>query len=216
MCREYFGTISFFFKMFLKSSRFLTLSNQSKRSFISKPTSIFGSNSSSSSPSTSSTPIRKHNERILFKYPQELVYEVIKDVDSYKHFLPWCIDSKLYPKSITPTSDSNIKEMKGELVIGFQMFKEKYTSNLFLEEPNKILIKASELSVFKLLNSEFQLKSASNKNHTWVNFYIEFQFQNQLYSEIISDLFFNEVAKKMIRCFDDRCKYVSEKRSKKI
>lgn len=191
--------------MYLKNSN--NLINTTRRYFFSKPPTLFNNITT-----PSSSPIRKHNERILFKYPQQLVYDVIKDVDSYKLFLPWCLDSRLYEDSTKKSiPGSNIKEMKGELVIGFQLFKEKYTSNLELDEPNKILIKASELNLFKLLNSEFQLKPATNKNHTWVSFYIEFQFQNQVYSEIISDLFFNEVAKKMIKCFDDRCKYAIER-----
>ena len=56
--------------------------------------------------------------------------DLVLDIDSYSEFLPWCVASRINQKS------KNI--IIADLVIGFKMFREKFTSEVNYNYPDEI------------------------------------------------------------------------------
>ena len=56
------------------------------------------------------------------------IFSVVADVDRYKEFLPWCKDSIVLQRRGT--------RIVADLIVGFQLFEERYTSAIVLV-PNK-------------------------------------------------------------------------------
>ena len=62
----------------------------------------------------------------------EQFYDVVANVDDYKHFVPWCVASTTFQKSDTYA--------RANLEVGFPPLSEKYTSLLTLTKPNLVKV----------------------------------------------------------------------------
>jgi coenzyme Q-binding protein COQ10 len=56
----------------------------------------------------------------------------VADVDKYKEFVPYCTDSKILSRK------NNV--MEAELVVGFKLLEERYTSIVTLDKPKSIKV----------------------------------------------------------------------------
>lgn len=155
----------------------------------------------------SKLPLKKHHERRLLRFPAPLLYEVVSDVAHYEKFVPWCKRSTVLSRS--PST------MKAELEVGFQMFSERYLSEVALDPNRSVVASSSHTQLFEHLRSEWHFQAASGdaSNSTWVNFSVEFRFKSAVYNEV-SELFMQEVAKKMVRAFEQRCRDLQAAREK--
>jgi ribosome-associated toxin RatA of RatAB toxin-antitoxin module len=139
---------------------------------------------------------KKHQERRLLKYSIDQVYDVVSDVSSYNQFVPWCVESTI--------TKQNAANLEAELAVGFQMFKERYTSDVTLNRPESVTAISVETTLLEYLHTEWKLTPASDPRYCWVHFKIEFKFKSALYNQV-SDLFFQEVVNNMIHAFENRC-----------
>ncbi|CAN0485491.1 unnamed protein product, partial [Hapterophycus canaliculatus] len=57
---------------------------------------------------------RKHRERRVVPYSPEQFFEVVADVDNYKEFVPFCVDSRVV-KVIDKAT------MEAEMSVGFKV-----------------------------------------------------------------------------------------------
>ena len=71
-------------------------------------------------------PLPNHSEQKLFKFTSKQLFDLVVDIDLYHEFLPWCVASR-----VTSRKDNLII---GDLVIGFKIFREKFTSEISLTE----------------------------------------------------------------------------------
>lgn len=62
-----------------------------------------------------------------FRYPVELVYEVVADVQHYKHFVPWCMDSVVHDSDVQVRCSHPFR-FEATLGVGFQVIGERYRS----------------------------------------------------------------------------------------
>ena len=131
--------------------------------------------------------------------PTEL-FSVVADVDSYEEFVPWCRQS-----CVTRRLESG--KYEADLVVGFQMFREKYTSVVTVQEPCLVHSEAADSAVFHHLVTRWELKPGPNKTTSWVTFTIDFSFKNVIYAQTAT-LFFDQVVSKMISAFDKRCEQI--------
>lgn len=162
----------------------------------------------SKSEQVSKLPTKKHHERRLLRFPAPLLYEVVSDVAQYEKFVPWCKRSTVLSHS--PTA------MKAELEVGFQVFSEKYISEVALEPHRSVVASSSHTQLFEHLRSEWHFQPANgdlSSTSTWVNFSVEFRFKSAVYNEV-SELFMQEVVKKMVRAFEQRCRELQTAREK--
>ena len=70
----------------------------------------------------------KHSEIRYVSYSPEKMFELVADVQKYPEFLPWCIASRVIKKENT--------KIIADLMIGFQIFREKFRSNVSLDKKN--------------------------------------------------------------------------------
>ena len=145
---------------------------------------------------------RKHFERRLLKYSCQQVYDIVANVNSYNQFVPWCKESKIISKD-----SSNPNKLKAELVVGFGMFNERYTSDILMVDKVSIKATSIEASVLEYLISEWKFSPAADPKSCWVTFQINFKFKSEIYNHV-SDLFLTEVVSNMVIAFEDRCKKV--------
>lgn len=153
------------------------------------------------------SPLKKHHERRLIKYPINDIYEVVADVARYHEFVPWCKASKVIE------IDNNSNAMRAELAVGFQYLTERYISNVSYQKPSIVTATSSQTGIFDILKTEWKFAPSSDPNSTWVTFHVEFKFKSALYNEL-SELFLAEVVKNMVKAFEDRCRVIHNSHSK--
>eukprot|EP01031_Cornospumella_fuschlensis_P028334 gene28334-34210_t len=147
--------------------------------------------------------MKRHHERKLIKYPPELLYEVVSDVDKYHEFVPWCQKSKVLSK--------NNESMSAELTVGFKYFTEKYISQVQLKPDKFVSACSTQTNLFEYLKTEWKFSPAQAPGTTWVSFQVDFKFRSTLYNEV-SEYFLSEVVCNMVKAFEERCKQLHNAR----
>ena len=87
------------------------------------------------------------------------------------------------------------------MVIGYKMFRERFTSRVTLTEPERIDVAYSH-GPFKYLQNHWIFQPDS-KGECIIDFYVEFEFRSKLMEKMIG-LVFNEAVKKMVYSFEKR------------
>lgn len=135
-----------------------------------------------------------HFETKVLPYTPEQMFDLVADVDRYREFAPWCVASR-------------VKRWEGEdafyadLVVGYRVFRERFSSKVFLNRPHSIHIEYLE-GPLKHLQNEWLFLPECN-GHCRIDFTVEFEFQNFLFQRLVN-VFFNEVVKRMVSAFEMR------------
>ena len=138
-----------------------------------------------------------HAERRKLPYTPEQLFDLVADIDSYSDFLPWCVASRVRKR------DGNV--LLADLVIGFKMFREKYTSKVTLQRPDRVDVEYLQ-GPFKYLNNHWVFESADDGG-TWIDFFVDFEFRSGLLQKMIG-VVFNEAVKRMVDAFETRAHQV--------
>ena len=142
-----------------------------------------------------------HKEkRVIHHRPQNL-YALVADVRSYPKFLPWCLASRIRQES----NDA----LTADLIIGFNMFREKFTSYVELNPATlEITVKYAE-GPFKNLTNHWRF--LDHPDGCEIDFYVDFEFNSRLLQSVIETLF-TEAVKRMVRAFETRADSLYGKR----
>jgi coenzyme Q-binding protein COQ10 len=146
-------------------------------------------------------------ERFLPYTPTQL-FELVAAVDRYPEFLPWCLAARIRSaEKLQGTSNKAL--MVADLVIGFRMFRERYTSRVILQPPQRIDVIYVE-GPFRYLNNHWIFEpvvpSAERPvGGTMLTFHIEFEFRSTLLQSLVGGLF-NEAVRRMVAAFEGRAK----------
>ena len=74
----------------------------------------------------------RHTETKHLPYTPDQLFDLVADVARYDEFLPWVVAVRV--RSSSPT------ETIADLVVGFNAFKERFTSRVMKERPNRICV----------------------------------------------------------------------------
>ncbi|KAM3142577.1 Coenzyme Q-binding protein coq10a [Paramecium bursaria] len=146
-----------------------------------------------------------HNQSRIIQVPVKFLYDIIKDVEKYHQFLPWCTASRVFNKTQNG--------FDGELEIDFKIYKSRYLSKVSLinlEDHYQIISESQNNNVFKKLYSVWDLRK--QEQYCFAKYSIEFQFQNILFQQV-SQLFLNEVVHKTTEAFEQRAMKLYENHS---
>ena len=134
----------------------------------------------------------KHFEKIILPYSQEQLFDMVMDVEKYPEFLPWCQGVRIY----------NTKEsvFLADLIIGFRLFKERFTSKVSHDHPNEVHVDYIK-GPLKYLHNEWKFNKI--KEGTEIEFSVEFEFKNPIFQKLVGGLF-EEAVMKMINAFHTR------------
>ena len=134
-----------------------------------------------------------HSEKRVISHSPEDLYKLVADVRAYPQFLPWCLASRI--RRETP------HELTADLIIGFNMFREHFTSHVELDpEALKINVAYAE-GPFKYLTNQWIFHE--HPDGCEIEFYVDFEFNSRLLQSVIEALF-TEAVKRMVRAFEAR------------
>lgn len=134
-----------------------------------------------------------HAEKRSMPYTQEQIFDLIADIEQYPVFLPWCTAARIR------SHDGNI--LIADLVVGFKMVRETFTSRVELDRPKKVNVTYAE-GPFIYMNNHWVLEQSLDGG-TIVDFYIDFEFRSKILQKIMGTLF-NEAVRLMVSAFQKR------------
>jgi len=138
-----------------------------------------------------------HAEKRTLAYTPEQMFDLVADVERYPEFLPWCTAVRIHHRKGN--------EIMSDMVIGFKMFREKFTTRVLLHPSRRIDVEYTN-GPFKYLNNHWIFEPAPDGGCT-VDFYIKFEFKSKILQSAIG-LVFNEAVQKMISAFESRAKSI--------
>jgi coenzyme Q-binding protein COQ10 len=134
-----------------------------------------------------------HAEKKLLPYTRDQLFNLVADIERYPEFLPWCVGARI--------RERNGNEILGDLLIGYKMVRERFTSRVVLSRPDRIDVSYSE-GPFKYLNNHWLFLPQSD-GQCLIDFYVDFEFRSKMLQKIM-EMFFNEAVKRMVGAFEAR------------
>jgi len=134
-----------------------------------------------------------HAEQRLIRHAPEQLFDLVADVRRYPEFLPWCLAARIRQQSEVT--------LVAELIIGFQMFKERFTSHVSMDRDQLIIEVEYAEGPFKYLKNRW--KFIEHPDGCLIDFYVDFEFRSRLLQTVIESLF-TEAVKRMVRAFETR------------
>lgn len=133
-----------------------------------------------------------HSDIRYLPFSQDKVFEIILDVAQYPNFLPWCVAARLY--------NQQENRFDADLIIGFKMFKERFTSRVSYERSSKIHVEYIK-GPLKYLHNHWTL--TPHEGGTKLEFHVDFAFKNPIFQKLVGHLF-EEAVFKMVMAFETR------------
>jgi coenzyme Q-binding protein COQ10 len=133
-------------------------------------------------------------ERKRLPYRADQLYDLVADIESYPKFLPWCVAAR--------NRSRNGNVLISDLVIGFKMLRERFTSEVTLQD-GRIDVSYKE-GPFRYLTNHW-IFEAQPDGTTIIDFYVDFEFRSRMLQTIMGALF-NEAVKLMVGAFEKRAR----------
>ena len=134
----------------------------------------------------------RHEEQATLAYSADELFEVVADVKDYPSFVPWCSGARIHR--------ADERQIVADLVIGFGPFQESFTSDVTLDRPRQVLVRALEGPLEHLTNT-WTFAPAGAGTH--VDFIIDFQFKSHLLDHVAARMF-HEATTRMMSAFESR------------
>jgi coenzyme Q-binding protein COQ10 len=136
-----------------------------------------------------------HAERRVMPYRAEQMVELVADVERYPEFLPWCLAAR-------------VRERRGDvivadLLIGFKMVRERFTSRVTLDRPRRIDVAYTE-GPLRYLDNHWTFKDLP-EGGCEIDFFVDFEFRSAILQKIIGVLF-HEAVRRMVSAFENRAR----------
>ena len=134
-----------------------------------------------------------HAEKRVVRHSPEQLYALVADVRSYQQFLPWCLAARIRHQDEV--------SLAADLIIGFRMFREKFTSYVDLDaEALEINVRYAE-GPFRYLTNKWRF--LPHEEGCEIDFYVDFEFNSRLLQSVIETLF-TEAVRRMVQAFETR------------
>ena len=135
-----------------------------------------------------------HAEKRVLPYAPEQLYGLVADVERYPEFLPWCRAARVTRR------EENV--VYADLMIGFKVFRERFTSKVTLDPPAAIGMQYVK-GPMRHLNNQWRFEP--HPEGCLIDFYVEFEFRSALLQRVIGVLF-NEAVRRMVSAFEARAR----------
>lgn len=144
-----------------------------------------------------------HAEKRLLHHTPEQMFDLVADVKKYPEFLPWCVATRVRERE----QGDGGEVIFADMVIGFKMFRETFTSKVVCRRPGRIDVTYFD-GPFKYLNNHWIFEPVSDDGDgdgggCIIDFYVDFEFKSRLFQAAIG-MVFNEAVKMMISAFERR------------
>ena len=135
-----------------------------------------------------------HAEQRLLPYRPEQLFDLVADIERYPEFLPWCVACRVNRR------DGAV--VWGDLMVGFKVFRETFTSKVTLDRPDRIHVEYVD-GPFRYLNNHWRFVPEDGGKATTIDFYIDFEFRSRLLQKVATTVF-NEAVRRMVGAFETR------------
>jgi coenzyme Q-binding protein COQ10 len=133
-----------------------------------------------------------HAEQRVLPYTPEQLFALVADIERYPEFLPWCIGARIKERQ------PNL--VVADLIIGFKVFRERFTSRVVLDPPGKIDVTYAE-GPFRHLDNHWTFERAPEGCR--IGFFVDFEFKSRLMQKVI-EVLFSEAVRRMVGAFEKR------------
>lgn len=134
-----------------------------------------------------------HAEKRVVPHSPEQIYDLVADIERYPEFLPWCVGARITRR--------NGPVIHADLIIGYKMIRERFTSRVTLDRPGLRIDVAYAEGPFRYLNNHWVFAEAPDG--CLIDFYVDFEFKNRMLQSVMG-LFFNEAVRRMVHAFETR------------
>jgi coenzyme Q-binding protein COQ10 len=135
-----------------------------------------------------------HAEQRILPYAAEQLFALVAEVERYPEFLPWCLGARIRERQ------PNL--VVADLIIGFRMFRERFTSRVALDPPHKIDVVYAE-GPFRYLNNHWTFTPVAAGCR--IDFFVDFEFKSRLMQRVI-EVLFGEAVRRMVGAFEKRAR----------
>ncbi len=134
-----------------------------------------------------------HAEKRVLPHTPEQMFDLVIDIEKYPEFLPWCVGTRIRERG----GDMVVADM----VIGFKVFRERFSTRVEWDRPGRIDVAYSE-GPFKYLNNHWIFEPHGDGG-CLIDFFVDFEFHSRLFQKAIGAVF-NEAVQRMISSFEKR------------
>ena len=135
-----------------------------------------------------------HAEQRVLPYSPEQLFALVADVERYPEFLPWCVGARVRERSP--------ELIVADLIIGFRMLRERFTSRVTLDPPNRIDVAYTE-GPFRYLTNHWIFERVPGGCR--LDFFVDFEFKSRLLQHLI-EVLFSEAVRRMVAAFEGRAR----------
>ncbi len=135
----------------------------------------------------------RHTENRHLPYAPEQLFDLVADVAGYDEFLPWVVAVRIRSSSETETV--------ADLVVGFNAFKERFTSRVITHKPDRITVDYVE-GPLKYLHNQWVFIPAEDGG-TDLCFSVDFAFKSRIF-ETLAGQMFDRALRRMTSAFEKR------------
>ena len=135
----------------------------------------------------------RHSETKVLPYSPEQLFELVADIEKYDEFLPWVVAVRI--------KSSSEAETIADLVVGFNAFKERFTSRVTKQAPDKIMVDYVD-GPLKYLHNEWRFTPVESGG-TELCFAVDFAFKSRLF-ETLAGQMFDRALRRMTSAFEQR------------
>ncbi len=136
-----------------------------------------------------------HAEKRTLPYTPEQLFDLVAGVEKYPLFLPWCLASRVTRRQ------GDV--FYADLVIGYKMVREKFTSRVTALRPDHIHVEYLS-GPMKYLSNHWRFIPNADGSCT-IDFYVDFEFRNKFFQNLMG-MFFDKAVRKMVAAFEARAK----------
>jgi coenzyme Q-binding protein COQ10 len=134
----------------------------------------------------------RHTESRFLPYTPEQMFDLVADIERYPEFLPWCVGMRVRERR------DNV--ILADLIVGFKMIREKFTSKVTLQRPSRIDVVYID-GPFKHMENHWLFKP--HDGGCMVEFFIDFEFRSRMLRLVMEPLF-HEAVRRMVSAFEAR------------
>ena len=134
----------------------------------------------------------RHSETKILPYSPEQLFALVADIEKYDEFLPWVVAVRI--------KSSSENETVADLVVGFNAFKERFTSQVTKHAPDRIIVDYVD-GPLKYLHNEWRFTPVDGG--TELCFAVDFAFKSRLF-ETLAGQMFDRALRRMTSAFEKR------------
>ncbi|MFM5883808.1 MAG: type II toxin-antitoxin system RatA family toxin [Novosphingobium sp.] len=133
------------------------------------------------------------NEVRRLPWSAEQMFDLVADVARYGEFLPWVVATRVRSNSET--------EMVADMMVGFKALREKFTSRVIKQRPERIEVIYVD-GPMRDLDNVWHFRPLDGGGCE-IEFAVDFTFRNAVF-EALAGQYFDRAFRKMVSAFEER------------